>query len=454
MGSFLDSIIDTGLDIVGGVVGALGEEDSDPKATPTSPSTVSGEVRKNVDILFDETAMEAMTNLTKKMEEWGDIDRNFFEETYRPFQESLISTNQQLLPMIGQNANLSLEQNIKDLTGSDALKTIFRNNISDLGGQMSDTAKRFGAELDNLPSVQERVGQAVSAVEQQFGQAGQDIRRRLAAQGLNVSEATERDLAIKKATAKAGAVGAASEAARRERTDALAQGAGVFSNLQASQAGLLANQQQLTQQGVGLTPQVAGVQATGAVSEAGGLAKDLTGAAGLLARGTSETGRDISVTQAGATSGAFPGLDGGRLFDEAGNLTPIGSALEGKLTTAELQGLREAEANRFSAGTGSDPISAPGFGSGQIQQTLDAKYPGIMDKIKEVAPSLIGTGVGLFAGPIGAAAAKYGADKVINPTREGGAGAGGGGHNVGGAKGTSTGTGGGFNTGGGGVTGL
>jgi hypothetical protein len=407
MGNFFDAVLDVGSAFIGGV---LGDDDPDPKATPTSPNTKSGETRSTTDIMFDEEAMATFKNFSNKLSEWGDIDRGFMENTYRPFQEDLIATNTQLINMIGQNSNLALEQSIKDLTGSDELKAMFRSSISEQGAQISDFAQRFAAEVDNIPTTEQRVGQAASAVEQQFGQAGADIRGRLKAQGLQVSQATERDLAIQKATAKAGAVGAAAEASRAERMNAAQTGAGVFSTLQASQSNQLLAQQQATQQGVGLLPQIGGVTEPG--MEATKIAGDLVGAGALTARGTEQTGRDLNITEAGVTGGNFPGLDGGKLFNQDGTLTQTAAGLAGKLTNTELGQLREAEANRFEGGTGGNT-------------TLAQSNPGLYNKVKSIAPSLIGGAVGIFAGPVAGAGAKKLASDYMG-TNTGGDGSGGG----------------------------
>jgi len=398
---WVDSIIDAGADIIGSVFSESGKED--PKQPKVSPSTVSGESKQTVDFLYDQQAADTMKAFTQKLNEWGDLDRSFMEDVYRPFQEELISTNTQLINMIGKNSSLALEQSIKDLTSSDALKSIFNQSITEMGANVSETASRFKAELDNLPTIEQRVGQAASAVEQQFGKAGADIRGRLKAQGLNVSQATERDLAIQKATAKAGAVGAAGEAARRERMDALATGTGVFQNLQTSQAGLLANQQALTQSGVGLTPQIGGV--TLPDQTALGVGADLTASQGLQQRGVTTADKDLTITQAGAKDvGKFPGLDGGKLFNADGTLTDTGAGLDGKLTPEEMKTLQEFERDRF------NPQSGTNTG-----ETLKQNNPGLYSKIQNLAPSLIGGAVGIFAGPFAGAGAKKLASNYFDP---------------------------------------
>jgi len=378
MGSFWDSVIDVGADIIGGVLSESGKKD--PKTPDVSPSTKSGESKTSTQILFDQEAMGGMKNLSYKLTEWGDLDRDFMENTYRPFQEDLIATNTQLINMIGKNSNLALEESIKDLTGSAALKSIFRQNITSTGAQISETANRFATEIQNLPTTEQRIGQAASAVEQQFGKAGADIRGRLKAQGLQVSQATERDLAIQKATAKAGAVGAAAEGARAERMNALATGAGVFSNLQASQSQQLASQQAQTQSGVGLIPQVSGVtMPTDAATKQAG---DMVAGMGMVSRGVESTDKDLNITQKGVTSGSFPGLDGGKLFNADGTPTDTGAKLEGTLSPEEMEELRQFESNSFEGGTGS--------GNGTLQEN----NPKLFDK----AIGVLGVGAGILTG--------------------------------------------------------
>jgi hypothetical protein len=416
MGSFFDAVLDVGAGIIEGV---LGDDDPDPKATPTSPNTKSGESKTATDILFDEESMAVMKNFSEKLAGWGDLDRSFLEDTYRPFQEDLISTNTQLINMIGKNSNLALEQSIKDLTDSGPLKAMFRQATTDLGSGVTSMASKFAAELEKIPTTEQRIGQAASAVEQQFGKAAADIRGRLKAQGLNVSQATERDLAIQKATAKAGAVGAAGEASRRERTEAYASGAGVFQNLQTSQSQQLLAQQQATQQGVGLLPQIGGVTEPG--MESSTMAKDLIGAGALTARGKDVQDKSLNITEQGVTAGNFPGLDGGKLFNDDGSLTDTGSQLEGKLSPEELNQLREYENNKFEGGTGAD--------DGTTVKDVVSKET--WDTIKSVAPNLIGGAVGIFAGPVAGLSAQRMADKYMG-TGTGGRGDRDGGGNFGG----------------------
>jgi hypothetical protein len=171
------------------------------------------------------------------------------------------------------------------------------------------------------------------------------------------------------------------------------------------------------------------------------MAKDLIGGGALTARGTEGTDKSIAVTEQGVTAGSFPGLDGGKIFNEDGSLTDTGSQLEGKLSPEELNKLREFENNKFEGGTGAD--------DGTTVKDIVSKET--WDTIKSVAPNLIGGAVGIFAGPVAGYGARNMANKYMGNDDKG---QDKGGHNVGGAKGTSTGTGGGYNTGGGGVTGL
>jgi hypothetical protein len=393
-----DKVVDVALDVGGAIIGGFGDDEPDQPDRSVQPSTTSLTDDQTVKFVFDEAARDAMKNLTSQMQNWSETDRTFFEDKFMPFQQALIDTNMGLLENISKNSNLSLEQSMKDLAGGEMLKNAFRANISDLGGQISDVANRFAQELEKLPTEQDRIGQAVSRVEQTFGQAGAEIRRKMAAQGINVTQATERSIALQKAQAKAGAVGAAGEQARRERMDALSTGAGVFANLQAGQSAQLTAQQQLTQAGVGLTPQVGGVVAPDAVSGAGVIGADLTKTGAETIMGTEKTQTGFEVVQPGVTKGVFKGEGG--LEDVSGLPTGPGALpanITSQLSPTELDQLKQAgfqgEGDKFVAGTGGTT-------------NLKASNPQLYDKIKSIAGSAFPTIAGLIGGPVAGALAK------------------------------------------------
>jgi hypothetical protein len=262
------------------------ETESQTGSETTGLQTQESMTARNLVSLFDDDARAAMSALVTDLGERSATNNRFMDDVYQPYQSTIIDANTGIINTIAQNTSLSLEQNIKDLTTSDDLKQIFNESIKERGVDVGDMAGRFKAELDNIPSAETRIGQAVSAVEQQFGQAGAQVRRNLASQGRNISQATERDLAINKATAKAGAVGVAGEAARREKLDAFGNATGVFSDLQGAQSSQLTDQQQLTQQGVGLGAPIAGV--TAPTNDAAAIQADLAKAAGTQVLGSTE----------------------------------------------------------------------------------------------------------------------------------------------------------------------
>lgn len=354
---FLDSAFDFAGDFLGGVFGGDDNESSVEHSTVVNPSTTSGQDQNTVDFMFDESMRTAMTEFATKLSEWGDLDQQFFTDVFQPFQEELIAANQQLLPMIAANAELSLESSIADLTSNKVLKDAFAANTLKLGDQVSATADRFQAELDNLPTEQQRVGQALADVEMQFGKAGAEIKRAAAAQGINVTGADRRDLAINKATAKAGAAGAAAEGARRERMDALAGGAGVFSNLQSSQATQMGALQQLTQGAANLAPQVGGVQDVTSASAATTAAGNVLTAGGTQQTGVDTENKSITTLEAGVTGGNFPGLDGGGGGVNGGGVNTLPDEILNTLSPEDRAMYDEANADFNNSGGNGPPLS-------------------------------------------------------------------------------------------------
>lgn len=279
--------------------GLLSDEPEGPQKPKILPKTVSGETATDFDILYNAQAEKDMGALTTQLGDWAQNDRQFFENTFQPFQDSIVQTNQTLLPAIERTAGATLEQNAKDLMSNASLKESFRNVIGATGADIGDVAGRFAAELDNLPTSQERVAEALSNTELQFGQAARDLQKDMASRGQKVSEATKRQLAIDKATAKAGVAGAAAEAARAERRGALAEGAGVLSGVQQAQTGQLSNVQAGQQVGLA-TPQVGGVVTPG--NELTNIQAGLTETSATKQLGTTSDTSSVEFTQKGIKS--------------------------------------------------------------------------------------------------------------------------------------------------------
>jgi hypothetical protein len=272
-----------------------------------------------MDFVFDMEASLAMEGLTTQLNEWSGQDRDFFEKTFQPFQASLIEANQALIPGIVENSGAALKSNLKDLMGGDFLKEAFRGQMERSGGDISKFAESFSQQIDNIPTAEQRVGEAISGVEQRFGAAGAELKRQMASQGLDVSQASKRELAIEKAKAKAGAVGVASEAARKEQLAGTQAGVGVAADVQTGQANLLASQQTLTQTGAALTPQVGGVQAGESISEAGRVGADLTRTGAERVLGTRSDVKSADFTQPGVVTPRFFDKETGKMVDAAGN---------------------------------------------------------------------------------------------------------------------------------------
>jgi hypothetical protein len=349
----------------GAIASAMGSDDSGKAIKPkVLPETVSGNVMQDMEFLFDQEAAESMKQMTAQLAEWGETDRDFFESQFQPFQQALVNTNQALLPLIEKNSTVALDQNVKDLLGSEHLKASFQANITTTGADIGSLASNFAQQIGNLPSEEQRVGEAIASVEQRFGEAGTELKRAMAAKGVGVSEASQRDLAISKATAKAGAGAAAAEGARMEKLQATAEGVGVLSSVQSSQSQQLLGQVGATQAAATLTPQVGGVQDTQAVSKAGELGAGLTQAGAEKMLGQESDTKSAQFTQKGVQVPKF-------FSEETGNVvTASGEDVKSmELTHAEAlaKALADQRAsllakNRNNTGTGRE--SMPGSGGG------------------------------------------------------------------------------------------
>lgn len=293
----------------------------DPKILP---KTINGESKGDMDILFDEEAQANMARLADDLNAWAESDRDFFQNVYNPFQESLMRTNENLLPAIERTAGKSMEQISRNLMSSEPLKRVYETAIHAGARNITDIGQRFMQELDDLPTEEQAVGQAMTNVELQFGKAGQQLKRDLAARGVGVSQASERQLAIEKAKAKAGAAGLAAAGVRAERRSALTEGLGVMSEMQQAGTqqylGVGSQEQGLMQLGLGTTAsQVGGVERAETGTEAMGLQTGLATELGTLERGTRTESSQVEWTQKGVQTPVS--------FDEEGKRTdPTGIA--------------------------------------------------------------------------------------------------------------------------------
>jgi hypothetical protein len=314
------AVIAGGVALASAYMSSKGGDEGGGKDPEILPKTVSGQVYQDMDMVYDLDASMALEDLTGKMNEWSGQDREFFENTFQPFQASLIEANQDLVPGIVENSGAALKSNLKDLMGGDFLKESFRGQMERSGGDISKFAENFSKQVDAIPSAEQRMGEAVAGVEARFGEAGKELKRQMNAQGLGVTQASKRELAIEKAKAKASAVGVAKQSAREENLAATKAGIDVAAGVQTSQANLLASQQNLTQTGAMLTPQVGGVQETGGVGEAGKIGADLTQASAEKVLGSRTATKDAQFTQPGIQTPRFFDKETGQMTDAAGNV--------------------------------------------------------------------------------------------------------------------------------------
>jgi hypothetical protein len=356
-----------GIAAVGGIISSLAQKDAPEYEPEVLPKTVSGNVVSDMDFLFDIEAHEAMQYLTTQMNDWSQEDRGFFKDQFEPFQASLIEANQDLIPDIVANSGTALKQNMKDMMGSDFLKETFRSQITDAGGDIGRFATDFAQQIDNIPSAEERVGQVVSGIEQRFGQAGKELKRQMASKGLDVSEASQRDLAINKAMAKAAGTDQAQEAARSEKLAGTERGIGVLGAVQQSQSAMLTAERGLTQAGAGLLPQL-GVQENLGVGAAGQQTAALTTSMSEKILGQDSEVKQAEFTQPGIVTPRFFDKETGKMVDAAGNeikapVAPVVSRFGGSSSNKRVLGGRGGPGVGPAEGTGA---SESGHGTGGI----------------------------------------------------------------------------------------
>jgi len=314
--------------LVAGIIGAAATAYSASKSSAASsqgedaeilPNTISGNSYTDQDFVFDQEASEAMKALTDSMNDWSQEDRNFFEQTFQPFQQSLIEGNKALIPDIVANSKEALSQNLSDLVASDHLKEQFGSTIKNTGGAINEFGASFLQQVRDIPTTEQRVGEAVAGIEQRFGEAGAELKRAMASKGLDVDAASKRALSIAKASAKAGAVGQAKEAARMEKLNATQAGVGLAQSVQESQANMLGAERAMTQSSATLTPQIGGVQETQSVSSAGEVGASLTQAQSEKILGQRKSDMNAEFTQEGVVQPKFFDRETGDIVDAAGN---------------------------------------------------------------------------------------------------------------------------------------
>ena len=183
------------------------------------PKTVSGNEQTSFDFMYNTQAEVDMRTMAQTLETMAGQDRNFYQNVFQPFQEAVLQTNTQMLPMIEKVAGSALEASTRDMVSNESLKRSFQataENGFEKGGRTDLAATKFFSELDKMPSEETMIGNALSRVEGQFSGAGKELARDFAQRGQQMTQASSRDLAIQKAQAKAGAAGQASANFRNE----------------------------------------------------------------------------------------------------------------------------------------------------------------------------------------------------------------------------------------------
>jgi hypothetical protein len=324
MGNWLDVISDPKvISTAGSIAESLFGDSGDKKTKSTSTSIVPVQPRTETtagftdfDMLYRDFAIANMDNLTQHLAEATRSDQSFLENTYRPYQTQITNQNTRMLPLIERTSAATLQQFTRDLVRNDHLKRSLRTNITD-----TSALDRLTASLDNVPTEEERVGEALTSVEMQFGKAGKQLAEQFRSRGQAVSQASARDLAFQKATAKAGAAGAAGEAARREQREAGLlglQGASQAAAARATDVGSLAQLEQagaLGLQGIGQQFQVADPDRS-----AMGVAAELTGTAATQSFGTRQRQDQTTQIQEGIK---MPNITSGAGQDQTGGVSGI-----------------------------------------------------------------------------------------------------------------------------------
>ena len=320
----------------GAVLGAVlsgGGGSNNASTGKVENSTVTTTNIADKDVLYRDQAIASMDKFAEQLAQFGANDRAFMENVYQPFQNALMQTNQSLLPMIERVAGATLEANAKDLLGNDALKNTLRNRAGGTNADAEAAMNNLRSQIDNLPSTEERVGQAMASVEGQFKGAGKELARAYQSRGQTVSQSSRRDLAFEKARAKSGAAGLAAEQSRAEHMGAAQMGVNAELAKQQSDAttsatniNSLASLQNAQQAGLA-TPQVGGVTQTNGL-DAANIQAGVTTAAGLQTFGGRSKDDNVVQTQKGLnmpniTSGATGQKPTAGLFQPLGTPKPL-----------------------------------------------------------------------------------------------------------------------------------
>lgn len=405
------SLAGLGIEAAGAYLSATADDDrTTTNISPVQPRTTGTSQIVDYDILHNARAVEGMYNLTNKLDQWSSADRGFYENVYQGYQQDIMTTNQTLLPTIERVSASTLQANARDLVSNESLKATFReramyeamddpatatqvktfiaqsgrmpatediksnralynlrNSIKAVTGKVDPASaaaiSSFNQQIENIPTTEERVGQALANVESQFGQAGKELAREFQSRGQTVTQASKRAQLFEKAKVKAGAAGAAAEAARAEKLAGAEKAVGVAQTEAQLGTGREALRVQTQQAGVG-----AAIDVARAESERAGAALDATGrAAGL------------TMAEAQAQAQRETGAAGVRATDVA-SLTALQGAQQAGLATPQVGGVTQADPGTGVAGVQAG-LSRAGaemtFGTRQKQDEVQQVQEGV-----------------------------------------------------------------------------
>jgi hypothetical protein len=188
-----DSWLGTAISVGGSMLtGYLDSDDEDQEFRPQDkilPKTTSGTDVSNFDVMYSAEAVDALKTLSGQLDDWSKMDRDFFENTFLPYQQTLVQANLEMAGTIEKVAGATLEQNLRDMVSNDLLKNssrllaletakedarlggaskqFFEQLAKQQGTNLADTSiDSLFAEIGDLPSA-ENMKQAAAST--QFG---------------------------------------------------------------------------------------------------------------------------------------------------------------------------------------------------------------------------------------------------------------------------------------------
>ena len=350
-GGWIGSAI-AGAAAVAGAALSAANQPSGGGGVKVKPKTVSNSQMQEFDILFDQSALENMYEMGDTLSVIAENDRSWFEDVYRPMQDSIIAVNQAILPIIERTSGEALEDITRSLVSGQAISDVMAQKAQGGFSQgTKDAISAFQNQLKDLPTESERIGQALTNVEGSFSAAGKQLTRDYQSRGQTVTQASKRNLLMEKAKAKAGAAGLASEASRMERLNAAERGAGLSmsaeqaeTQIQSAAAGVVAQFGGLAQSAAGVTQNAlldTGRVQTGLVSS--DQAGQMAATAGTQQIGSSTAADSIEHTQKGMNTAPVSATGGAAAFTPTpgGPLDPVKQEVAA-IEDAELLAERKA----------------------------------------------------------------------------------------------------------------